>query len=145
MSQNGMVRDRLLETAFDSIRRDYERLSNGGTAIVWVNGRRVEVSSEAVSAEETLLQFLRNHLRLTSCKLGCNEGGCGACTGTTFSSVSLNITIVIKYHYCDLIIPFFFITLLQLCSLIMMTLKLRLFIRQLTLASLQYFHYMALQ
>ncbi|KAK9072796.1 hypothetical protein SSX86_009231 [Deinandra increscens subsp. villosa] len=42
-----------------------------------VNGERFELSS--VDPSTTLLQFLRSHTRFKSVKLGCGEGGCGAC------------------------------------------------------------------
>jgi aerobic-type carbon monoxide dehydrogenase small subunit (CoxS/CutS family) len=42
-----------------------------------VNGKRVPVD---VDAERTLLSVLRDDLALTSCKYGCGEGQCGACT-----------------------------------------------------------------
>jgi carbon-monoxide dehydrogenase small subunit len=42
-----------------------------------VNGRQAEVD---VAPAETLLQVLRERLRLTGTKEGCNEGECGACT-----------------------------------------------------------------
>ena len=43
---------------------------------VAVNGERHEV---AVDAHRTLLDFLREDLRLTGTKQGCGEGDCGAC------------------------------------------------------------------
>jgi carbon-monoxide dehydrogenase small subunit len=42
-----------------------------------VNGRARRV---AVAAETTLLTVLRDDLRLTGAKRGCNQGVCGACT-----------------------------------------------------------------
>ncbi|KAJ0616360.1 putative aldehyde oxidase [Helianthus annuus] len=42
-----------------------------------VNGERFELSE--VDPSTTLLQFLRSHTRFKSVKLGCGEGGCGAC------------------------------------------------------------------
>ena len=42
-----------------------------------VNG---EVHDLAVAAGETLLTVLRDRLRLTGAKCGCNQGVCGACT-----------------------------------------------------------------
>ncbi|KAJ7379816.1 hypothetical protein OS493_012563, partial [Desmophyllum pertusum] len=44
----------------------------------FVNGRKV--TERNAQPETTLLQYLRNHLGLTGTKLGCSEGGCGACT-----------------------------------------------------------------
>ncbi|XP_071534093.1 xanthine dehydrogenase/oxidase-like [Panulirus ornatus] len=46
--------------------------------VFFVNGRRVV--EKAVDPELTLLLYLREKLRLTGSKLGCGEGGCGACT-----------------------------------------------------------------
>lgn len=42
-----------------------------------LNGKVVE---EEVSANVTLLEFLRNNLQLTSANMGCDEGECGTCT-----------------------------------------------------------------
>ncbi|CAF1125466.1 unnamed protein product [Rotaria sordida] len=44
----------------------------------YVNGK--EIIERHVEPEWTLLWYLRNKLKLTGSKLGCGEGGCGACT-----------------------------------------------------------------
>ncbi|KAF7831602.1 abscisic-aldehyde oxidase [Senna tora] len=48
-----------------------------GTLVFAVNGERFELSNPDPST--TLLEFLRTHTRFKSVKLGCGEGGCGAC------------------------------------------------------------------
>ncbi|KAJ4447027.1 hypothetical protein ANN_09015 [Periplaneta americana] len=48
------------------------------TLVFYVNGKKVVDNS--VDPEWTLLYYLRNKLRLCGTKLGCGEGGCGACT-----------------------------------------------------------------
>jgi len=42
-----------------------------------INGERHEI---AVEPSESLLQILRNRLRLIGTKRGCDSGGCGCCT-----------------------------------------------------------------
>jgi len=42
-----------------------------------VNNKKYSVEA---SADESLLNVLRNHLDLTGSKYGCGEGACGACT-----------------------------------------------------------------
>ena len=51
------------------------------TPLLYVNGERVpdDVARKARS-NQTLLSFLREDMKLTGSKLGCSEGGCGACT-----------------------------------------------------------------
>ncbi|XP_041353247.1 xanthine dehydrogenase/oxidase-like [Gigantopelta aegis] len=46
--------------------------------VFFVNGQKI-VENNA-DPNETLLQYVRNRLHLTGSKLGCGEGGCGACT-----------------------------------------------------------------
>ena len=48
--------------------------------LFFVNGERVLLESGAFSPDATLLGWLRREARLTGTKLGCGEGGCGACT-----------------------------------------------------------------
>ncbi|KAJ3669930.1 hypothetical protein LUZ60_010254 [Juncus effusus] len=50
----------------------------GGSRLVFaINGERFEVSD--VDPSMTLLEFLRTRTRFKGAKLGCGEGGCGAC------------------------------------------------------------------
>lgn len=53
-------------------------MSSGNKLVFYVNGREVEENQP--DPETTLLQYLRQKLKLTGTKLGCGEGGCGACT-----------------------------------------------------------------
>jgi len=46
--------------------------------LLYVNGEKV--CTDAARPDQTLLDFLRMDLGLTGSKLGCAEGGCGACT-----------------------------------------------------------------
>ncbi|CAB3405985.1 unnamed protein product [Caenorhabditis bovis] len=46
--------------------------------IFYVNGNRIEETD--VDPKMTLAAYLRDKLKLTGTKIGCNEGGCGACT-----------------------------------------------------------------
>ncbi|KAM7257130.1 hypothetical protein ACFE04_012871 [Oxalis oulophora] len=44
-----------------------------------VNGQRFQLHTPLVDPTTTLLEFLRSHTNFKSVKLGCGEGGCGAC------------------------------------------------------------------
>ncbi|KAI6234567.1 Ferredoxin [Aphelenchoides fujianensis] len=52
---------------------------NESTLVFYVNGKRIEEKN--VDPRTTLASYLREHLKLTGTKIGCNEGGCGACVG----------------------------------------------------------------
>lgn len=49
--------------------------------MLWINGKRVSEKDAAhARPNQTMLSFLREIMGLTGSKLGCAEGGCGACT-----------------------------------------------------------------
>ena len=49
--------------------------------IIYINSQRLPPSlTNLARPNQTLLDFLRNTCKLTGSKLGCGEGGCGACT-----------------------------------------------------------------
>lgn len=54
-----------------------ERKVGGENLVFAVNGEKFEISS--IDPSTTLLEFLRSQTPFKSVKLGCGEGGCGAC------------------------------------------------------------------
>ncbi|XP_021864564.1 abscisic-aldehyde oxidase [Spinacia oleracea] len=50
----------------------------GGNLLFAVNGERLEIPTN-IDPSTTLIEFLRTQTRFKSVKLGCGEGGCGAC------------------------------------------------------------------
>lgn len=48
-------------------------------AVFGLNGQRIEVDFCQIDPATTLLDYLRYHTRYKGTKLGCGEGGCGAC------------------------------------------------------------------
>ncbi|HEX7388469.1 MAG TPA: (2Fe-2S)-binding protein [Acidiphilium sp.] len=68
----------------------------------------LRVNGEAVVAEVeprvTLLDYLRDRLRLTGAKKGCNEGACGTCT-VLIDGKRMNgcLTLVVQCEGCEII------------------------------------------
>ena len=51
------------------------------TPLLYINGQKVPKHlAQKAKPNQTLLSFLRDVMKLTGSKLGCAEGGCGACT-----------------------------------------------------------------
>lgn len=55
-----------------------EKKMGSGNLLFSVNGERFEIPNR-IDPSTTLLEFLRTQTRFKSVKLGCGEGGCGAC------------------------------------------------------------------
>ncbi|XP_065173829.1 xanthine dehydrogenase-like [Atheta coriaria] len=58
--------------------KEDDQVDASSVLVFYVNGKRIV--DENVNPEWTLLVYLRNKLLLCGTKLGCGEGGCGACT-----------------------------------------------------------------
>ncbi|KAM7256568.1 hypothetical protein ACFE04_012309 [Oxalis oulophora] len=78
-----------------------------------VNGLRFQVSTSHVDPTTTLLEFLRSQTSFKSVKLGCGEGGCGACVvllskyDSTLNivqdfTVSSCLTLLFSIHGCSI-------------------------------------------
>ncbi|XP_006658471.1 putative aldehyde oxidase-like protein [Oryza brachyantha] len=79
-----------------------------------LNGERQEVSAAEVDPSTTLLEFIRTATPFKGPKLGCGEGGCGACVvliakynpttdEVTEFSASSCLTLVYSIHFCSVI------------------------------------------
>ena len=81
--------------------------------LFFVNGKREIISSSSIDTRMTLLQYLRQSGR-TGTKLGCAEGGCGACTvavgrfdvktgETEYIAVNACLAPLISVHMCHVV------------------------------------------
>ncbi|SCZ92606.1 BZ3500_MvSof-1268-A1-R1_Chr5-2g08024 [Microbotryum saponariae] len=48
--------------------------------VFYLNGTRIALDGSSIDPDTSLLSFIRSQPGLTGTKLGCGEGGCGACT-----------------------------------------------------------------
>ena len=64
-----------------------------------VNGHPIEVECDL---RTSLLDLLRDHLRLTGTKKGCNQGACGACTVLVEGErINACLALAVQYDGCE--------------------------------------------
>ncbi|VVB16926.1 unnamed protein product [Arabis nemorensis] len=62
------------------IEKEEGAMKSSKTCLVFaINGQRFELELSSIDPSTTLIDFLRNKTPFKSVKLGCGEGGCGAC------------------------------------------------------------------
>ncbi len=65
---------------------------------MYLNGISVTITNP--DPEELLSSFLRNKMELTGTKLGCEEGGCGACTVVLTRPANFSSSEVLSVNAC---------------------------------------------
>src|SRR3979490_553930 len=64
-----------------------------------INGRPYELT---LDVRTSLLDVLRDHLRLTGTKKGCNQGACGACTVLVEGErINACLALAVQYQGCS--------------------------------------------
>ncbi|KAG2641363.1 hypothetical protein PVAP13_2KG177800, partial [Panicum virgatum] len=82
--------------------------------VLAVNGRRFEAAADELDPSTTLLEFIRTRTPFRGPKLGCGEGGCGACVvliakynpktdEVTEFSASSCLTLIYSLNFCSVI------------------------------------------
>ncbi|CAN6203595.1 unnamed protein product [Urochloa humidicola] len=82
--------------------------------VLALNGRRYEVAAAELEPSTTLLEFIRTRTPFRGPKLGCGEGGCGACVvhiakynpttdEVTEFSASSCLTLIYSLNFCSVI------------------------------------------
>ncbi|KAL4592125.1 hypothetical protein LXL04_005110 [Taraxacum kok-saghyz] len=91
-----------MEDSQDTQLTTTETMEENQRLLFAINGERFELSS--IDPSITLLQFLRSHTRFKSVKLGCGEGGCGACN-VLLSKFDSNLNQVEDYKVSSCLTP----------------------------------------
>jgi xanthine dehydrogenase/oxidase len=113
MSSNSLDRAVSMFKMLSASNTSSTSLIEQGHLLFFVNGTRESIPSSSIDTRMTLLQYLRQSGR-TGTKLGCAEGGCGACTcvvgkfdvktgETEYIAVNACLAPLISVHLCHVI------------------------------------------